>query len=106
MLERGDSISGDYYKDNCLESLFDNIKQRRPKSDLHAIKLHHDNAKPHQTKNIKIFLQQQGVMLMPHPPYSPDLAPSDFWLFGYLKQQLDTYSDFERLKKSSNQDNT
>jgi len=37
---------------------------------------------------------------MPHPPYSPDLAPSDFWLFGYLKQQLDTYSDSESLKKA------
>jgi transcriptional regulator with AAA-type ATPase domain len=21
----------------------------------------------------------------PHPPYSPDLAPSDFYLFGYVK---------------------
>ena len=30
---------------------------------------------------------------MPHPPYSPDLAPSDFWLFGFLKPQLGTYSD-------------
>ncbi|CAF5028786.1 unnamed protein product, partial [Rotaria sp. Silwood1] len=99
MRERGESISGDYYKDNCLEPLFDKIKQRRPKSGLHAIKLHHDNAKPHQTNAIKIFLQQQEVMLMPHPPYSPDLAPSDFWLFGYLKQQLDTYSDSESLKK-------
>ncbi|CAF5055852.1 unnamed protein product, partial [Rotaria sp. Silwood1] len=103
MLERGDSISGDYYKDNCLEPLFDKIKQRRPKSGLHAIKLHHDNAKPHQTNAIKIFLQQQEVMLMPHPPYSPDLAPSDFWLFGYLKQQLDTYSDSESsIKKFQN----
>jgi transposase len=99
-MKHGDSISGDYYKDNCLEPLFDNIKQRRSKSGLHVIKLHHDNAKPHQTKDIKIFLQQQGVMLMPHPPYSPDLAPSDFWLFGYLKQQLDTYSDSESFKKA------
>jgi hypothetical protein len=24
----------------------------------------------------------------PHPPYSPDLAPSDFSLFGYLKDRL------------------
>ena len=81
MLERGESISTDYYKDNCLESLFDNIKQRRPKSGLHAIRLHYDNVKSHQTKDIQIFLEQQGAMLMPHPPCSPDLAPSDFWLF-------------------------
>jgi hypothetical protein len=24
----------------------------------------------------------------PHPPYSPDLAPSDFYLFGYVKRCL------------------
>jgi histone-lysine N-methyltransferase SETMAR len=100
MLERGDSITGDYYKDNCLKPLSDNIKRRRPKSGLHAIKLHHYNARPHQTNDIKIFLQQQGVTVMPHPPSSPDLVPWDFWLFGYLKQQLDTYSDSESLKKA------
>jgi hypothetical protein len=27
----------------------------------------------------------------PHPPYSPDLAPSDFLLFGYLKRKLMGY---------------
>ena len=26
---------------------------------------------------------------MPQPPYSPDLAPSDFFLFGYLKMKLE-----------------
>lgn len=100
MVESGDSISGAYYKENCLEPLFDNIRRRRPKSGLHAIKLHHDNAKPHQTKDIKEFLQQQGVTLMPHPQYSPDLAASDFWLFGYLKQQLSTYSDSRSLQRA------
>jgi hypothetical protein len=25
---------------------------------------------------------------VPHPPYNPDLAPSDFWLFGYVKTGL------------------
>jgi hypothetical protein len=25
---------------------------------------------------------------VPHPPYSPDLAPSDFWLFGHVKTSL------------------
>lgn len=100
MVEAGNSISGTYYKDNCLEPLFDNIRQRRPKSGLHGIKLHHGNAKPHQAKHIKEFLQQQGVIIMPHPPYSPDLAPSDFWLFGYLKRQLDSYSDSKSLQRA------
>jgi histone-lysine N-methyltransferase SETMAR len=28
------------------------------------------------------------LALAPHPPYSPDLAPSDFFLFRYLKQKI------------------
>jgi histone-lysine N-methyltransferase SETMAR len=27
----------------------------------------------------------------PHPPHSPDLAPSDFFLFGYVKGKLMEY---------------
>jgi hypothetical protein len=27
----------------------------------------------------------------PHPPYSPDLAPSDFFLFGHVKGKLMGY---------------
>ena len=34
------------------------------------------------------------------PPYSPDLAPADFWLFGYLKRQLGTYSDPKSLQQA------
>ena len=28
------------------------------------------------------------MVLLPHPAYSPDLAPSDFHLFGLLKDPL------------------
>ena len=101
MIESRNSITGAYYKNNCLKPLFDNIRRQRPKSGLHAIKMHHDNARVHQTKHIQIFLQEQGVMVMAHPPYSPDLAPSDFWLFGYLKRQLDSYSDSKSLQQAA-----
>ena len=37
---------------------------------------------------------------MAHPPYSPDQAPSEFWLFGYLKRQLDSYSDSKSLQQA------
>jgi hypothetical protein len=33
-------------------------------------------------------MQQNAMRRAPHPPYSPDLAPSDFYLFGYIKQLL------------------
>ena len=40
------------------------------------------------TKNNNAKLQELGFELLPHPPYSPDLAPSDFFLFSDLKRML------------------
>ena len=31
------------------------------------------------------YLEENKVVRIDHPPYSPDLAPSDFYLFGYIK---------------------
>ena len=35
-----------------------------------------------------VRLHELGFELLPHPPYSPDLAPSDYWLFADLKKML------------------
>uniref|UniRef100_A0A4W6CBK6 Histone-lysine N-methyltransferase SETMAR n=1 Tax=Lates calcarifer TaxID=8187 RepID=A0A4W6CBK6_LATCA len=51
------------------------IKNKRRGHQSKGVILHHDNARPHTL----------GWELLPHPPYSPDLAPSDFHLFGPLK---------------------
>jgi hypothetical protein len=34
---------------------------------------------------VQQFLAKNNIPIAPHPPYSPDLAPSDFWLFLTLK---------------------
>jgi hypothetical protein len=36
----------------------------------------------------RLTLLKNGLRLAPHPPYSPDFAPSDFLLFGYVKERL------------------
>jgi hypothetical protein len=33
-------------------------------------------------------MEENGMIETPHPPYSPDLAPSDFYLFGYVRHRL------------------
>jgi len=48
----------------------------------------HDNAKPHVNKIVKEKLAELGWDLLPHPPYSPDLAPSDYHLFRSLSNDL------------------
>ena len=59
----------------------------------------HDNARPHVTQTVTDCLNQAGITISRHPPYSPDLAPSDFWLFDLIKKNLDDFTDVESQKK-------
>jgi histone-lysine N-methyltransferase SETMAR len=47
--------------------------------------LHGDNARPHKAAISQQFMGQNAVVGAAHPTYSPDLAPSDFCLFGHVK---------------------
>ncbi len=62
-------------------------------------KSYNDNAKPHVVKIIKTYLESEGITTIDHPPYSPDLAPCDFWLFDKIKQQLTDHETTESLKE-------
>jgi hypothetical protein len=47
--------------------------------------LHHNNAPAHTALAIRECLAKKNIPVLPHPPYSPDLAPCDFYLFLKLK---------------------
>jgi len=44
------------------------------------------------------FLAHSSIITLPHPPYSPDLAPCDFFLFLKMKLQLKG-RQFDRVKE-------
>jgi histone-lysine N-methyltransferase SETMAR len=48
----------------------------------------HDNAPAHRALATQNKLAYLGLQCLDHPPYSPDLAPSDYHLFPGLKKQL------------------
>jgi len=50
--------------------------------------IQHDNARPHISLRTQEAIAKFGWNVLPHPPYSPDVAPSDFHLFGPLKDAL------------------
>ena len=50
--------------------------------------LHHDNAPAHASLIISSYLAKHQTSVVPHPPYSPDLAPADFFLFPKLQTTL------------------
>ena len=50
--------------------------------------LHHDNAPVHSSHLIQGFLEKHNIPLIRQAPYSPDMAPCNFWLFSKLKMPL------------------
>lgn len=51
-------------------------------------RIHFDNARPHTAKITKSKIAQLRFIQLPQPPFSPDVSPNDFFLYGMLKDQL------------------
>ncbi len=82
------TVNADWYISVCLPEVFQEIENRWPNTGLHGLLLHHDNASAHTAAVTLDFLAERGVQLVTHPPYSPDLAPCDFFLFPKMKERL------------------
>lgn len=81
------TINSDYYVD-ILGKLKEAIKRKRRGKWTRGILLQQDNASSHTSRKTSAAITDLGYKLLPHPPYSPDLAPSDYWLFSALKNPL------------------
>ena len=57
---------------------------------------HQDNAPVHNCILVTDYLTKMGINTVPHHPYSPDLAPCDFWLFP--KPRGCCYETIEEMK--------
>jgi hypothetical protein len=68
--------------------VWESVRRKRP--DLWPDKriLHHDYAPVHDALRVREFLAKKAITEMDRPPYSPDLAPCDFWLFSKLRNAL------------------
>ncbi|KAG5321119.1 MOS1T transposase, partial [Pseudoatta argentina] len=83
------TITGDRYRLQLMR-LSRALKEKRP---LYAqrhdkVILLHDNARPHVAKTVKTYLETLKWEVLPHPLYSPDIAPSDFHLFRSMAHGL------------------
>lgn len=63
-----------------------------PRKTSRFMWLHLDNCRVHNSKAAQQILPNIQMKRAPQPAYSPDLAPSDFFLFGYVKDQLRGHS--------------
>jgi hypothetical protein len=81
-----------------LAKLHEAVHRRRPELCPDAWILHNDNALVHNALAVREFLAKKSIMKLDHPPYLPDLASCDFWLFSKLKTALKGHR-FSDIKK-------
>ena len=67
-----------------------------------SIVFHHDNARPHTSLKTRVKLRELDWDILPHPPYSPDLALSDYHRFRSLEHYLrgKNFQSEEHIKTS------
>uniref|UniRef100_A0A1B6JMV6 Tc1-like transposase DDE domain-containing protein n=1 Tax=Homalodisca liturata TaxID=320908 RepID=A0A1B6JMV6_9HEMI len=83
-MPRGETINSEAYIET-LHRLRRAIQNKRRGMLSSKVVLIHDNARPHCSARTKAELNSFKWQIFGHPPYSPDLAPSDYHLFPKLK---------------------
>jgi len=84
----GQTVNQVYYLE-VLERLRDKVGRKRPELSVkNSWILHQDNAPAHTALSVREFIANKQITVLEDPAYSPDLAPSDFFLFPKVKKIL------------------
>jgi hypothetical protein len=99
MLPRGASFNATWFIQQNLVPLSDpflpNVDDPTHRKLVIHIDIDIDNAPAHKTRVTQHFFQYNPLKKLPHPPYSPDISPSDFYLlsFGESEERADWTRD-------------
>ena len=97
-MPRGQTVNADYVI-TSLQLFWRRLRLKRPDLFKNGFIFHWDNAPVHTAGKVKTFLEKKNVEMLPHPPYSPDLAPADYFLFPRVKAELaGDFMDVESFK--------
>ncbi len=102
---RGLGIGGEIYL-GILQRFREQIWRCRPEywSGQQPWVLLHDGAPAHRANPVVQWLQSVDIKLLPHPGYSPDLSPADYWFFNRIKSCLQgiRFSDADEVQTTLN----
>jgi len=87
VMARGETINSDAHI-KTLQKLKQRYRQVWPNRNPGGMFIQHDNAHPHTSLRTMEAITKFVWTVLTNPSYSPDLAPSDFHLFGPLKDAL------------------
>jgi len=88
-LPKGQTINTEYYS-SLLVQLKDILKEIRRGQVTKWVLFLHDNAPAHRALATQRKLAHLGFPYLDYPPYSPDLAPSDYHLFPGPKKTIES----------------
>ena len=96
------TVTGNCYASVIKSDLLPAIKRKLPQLMRSGILPHHDNTPSHSSRVVLDTIKELDIEILPHPPYSPDLAICDFWLFPNLKNKLrgESYESREELRRA------
>jgi hypothetical protein len=87
-MELGHRFKIAYFVNEIINNLIANLKITGKFPDKRSYCLNLDNARYHIAQASIDYIDPHKFVRVPHLPYSPDLAPSDFCLFECLKERL------------------
>ncbi len=101
---RGLGVRGHLYLD-ILRHLRRAMRRRRPQMWMTGRWwLQHDGAPAHRANIVTRYLRATQTCVLPHPAYSPDVTPCDYWLFARIKRHLkgQRFQDINELRRTVN----
>lgn len=106
LVPEGRAVTGDLYAEQ-LERVHAVLVQKYPAlTNRKRVLLQHDNAPAHRSRKVQAKLAELDCMeVLPHPAYSPDVAPSDYGLFRSMTHFLcgKQFNDYDEVKHACQQ---
>jgi hypothetical protein len=87
-LNKGMKYNSQYFYQHVIPDIQQTICSSIRSKTLKDIVLHLGNSPTHNSRLSSENIEFSAVQRVPHPFDGPDLAPSEFFLFGYLKEKL------------------
>jgi histone-lysine N-methyltransferase SETMAR len=84
---KGTTVNAKYIVE-ALGTFLKVLRKKRPVMAAGEWFLHWDNELVHTAATVTVWLAARRVKMIEHLPYSPDLAPADFFLFPKVKKEL------------------
>jgi hypothetical protein len=88
ILPKGMKMDADYFADNIINKMARLCYPQGRQACVRRVMLYFDNAPIHCAGTARDRMAAAELEWMEHSLYSPDLAPCDFFLFGYVKGKL------------------